>query len=89
MPVSVAPVAAAAAPGLPLALLAGQVATIKGLVSRPELEGVLVALGVQDKDSGRWICHAKGGEKLRILPEKLVPIAADVQKFSRLRYDNS
>jgi hypothetical protein len=89
MPASVAPVAAAAAHGLPLALLAGRIATIKGLVSRPKLENVLVALDVQDMESGRWICHIKGGEKLRILPEKLVPIAEDGQKFSRLRYDNS
>ena len=89
MPIGVAPVSAAAAERLPLALLAGHVATIKGLVSRPELEGVLVDLDVQDKASGRWICHVKGGEKLRILPEKLVPIAEDGQKLSRLRYENS
>ena len=84
-----APVAAAAAERLPLALLAGHVATIKGLVSRPELENVLVVLDVQDEFSSRWICHVKGGEKLRILPEKLVPIAEDGQKLSRLRFDNS
>ena len=88
-PHSAPPVAAAAAERLTLALLAGRVATIKGLVSRPELENVLVVLDVQDKASGRWICHVKGGEKLRILPEKLVPIAEDGQKFSKLRYDNS
>ena len=71
------------------ALLAGQVATIKGLLSRPDLEDVLVVLDEQDVLSGRWICHVKGGEKVRILPEKLVPIAEDGQKLSRLRYDNS
>ena len=83
------PLLCAAAEPLPLALLAGHVAIIKGLVSRPELEGVLVVLDVLDKNSGRWICYVNGGEKLRILPEKLVPIAEDSQKFSRLRYDNS
>ena len=74
---------------VPPTLLDGHVATIKGLVSRPELEDVLVVLETIDIDSGRWICHVKGGEKLRILPEKLVPIAAVGQRFSRLRYDNS
>ena len=73
----------------PLCLLAGHFATIRGLVSRPELVGVLVDLDVQDKDSGRWICHVKGGEKLRILLERLMPIAEDGQKLSRLRYENS
>ena len=61
-----------------LALLAGRVATIKGLVSRPELD-----------TSVRWICHVKGGEQLRILPEKPVPNAENGQKFSRLRDDSS
>ena len=83
------PVAAAAVARVPLTLLAGHVATIKGLVSRPELEDVLVVLEAQDMDSGRWLCHVKGSEKLRILPEKLVPIAAVGQRFSRLRYDSS
>ena len=83
------PLLAAVAEPLPLALLAGHVAIIKGLVSRPELEGVLVVLDVLDKNSGRWICYVNGGEKLRILLEKLVPIAEDSQKFSRLRYDTS
>ena len=96
-PVGPAPAVADAAEQLPLenaeplslALLAGQVATIKGLVSRPELEDVLVVLDEQDVLSGRWICHVKGGEKSRILPEQLVPIAEDGQKFSKLRYDSS
>ena len=69
--------AAASAPPL----LAGRVATIIGLVSRPEL--------VQDKTSGRWICRVKGGEQLRLLPVRLVPIAETGQQFSRLRYDAS
>ena len=84
-PGSVWPAAAAEPPPL----LAGRVATIRGLVSRPELENVLVALDGYDEGSGRWICHVNGGEKLRILLEKLVPIAEDGQKFSRLRYDTS
>jgi hypothetical protein len=77
--------AAASAPPL----LAGRVATIIGLVSRPELDNVLVVLDVQDKTSGRWICRVKGGEQLRLLPVRLVPIAETGQQFSRLRYDAS
>ena len=56
------------------------------------LEGtavLLVVLDVQDMTSGRWICRTKGGEQLRIFPEKLVPLAETGQKFSRLRYDAS
>ena len=87
-PVDAAAAAAAAEP-LPLALLAGRVATVKGLVSRPDLENVLVVLDVQDMTSGRWICRTKGGEQLRILPKKLTPIAETGQKFLRLRYDAS
>ena len=79
------PSAAAAAP----ALLAGRVAAIGVLVSRPELENVLVVLDVQDMSTRRWSCSLKGGEVVRILPEKLVPIAETGQKFSRLRYDAS
>jgi hypothetical protein len=70
-------------------LQAGRVATIRGLVSRPELEDVLVVLDECDKRSGRWICHTKGGEQLRILPEKLVPIAENGQEFMRLRFGKS
>ena len=96
-PVGPAPAVADAAEPLPLedaeplspALLAGQVATIKGLLSRPDLEDVLVVLDEQDVLSGRWICHVKGGEKVRILPDKLAPIPESGQKFSRLRYDTS
>ena len=76
--------AAAAAPSL----LAGRVATIKGLVSRPELEGFLVVLDAQDAATNRWICHTRGGEQLRILPEKLVPIPEEGQKFKKLRLGN-
>lgn len=71
------------------ALLAGRVAFIKGLVSRPELESVLVVLDELDVISGRWICRVKGGEQVRILPEKLLPISESGQKFSKLRYESS
>ena len=81
MNVGVAPLAAAAAHSLSLDLLAGCVVTIMGLVSRPELDGIPVVLDAQDKLSRRWICHVKGGEQLRILPEKLVPITEDDQKL--------
>ena len=60
------------------ALLVGNVATIKGLVSRPELDGVPVLLESLDSTSGRWICLVKGGEKMNILPQKLVPVFEDV-----------
>lgn len=79
------PPAAAAAPPV-LALLEGRVATIQGLVSRPELERVIVDLKKFDASAGRWICSTKGGEQLRILPDKLQPIAESGQQFMRLRF---
>ena len=79
--------AASAAAASPPVLLAGRVATIQGLVSRPELDHVLVDLKKFDASAGRWICSTQGGEQLRILPEKLKPIEETHQKFSRLRYE--
>ena len=70
-------------------LLVGHVATIKGLVSRPELDGILVLLEAMDFASGPWICRVKGGDTLRILPEKLVLVPVQDQGMAKLRYDSS
>jgi len=83
------PVAAIASVTSFVALLVGHVATIKGLVSRPELDGVPVLLEAMDFTTGRWICRVNGGETLRILPEKLVPVPLQDQEMLRLRYDSS
>ena len=73
-----------------VALLVGHiVATIKGLVSRPELDGILVLFEAMDFTSGRWICRVNGGETLRILPEKVVPVPLQDQEMLRLSYDSS
>ena len=46
-------------------------------------------LNIRSYIINKWICHVKGGEKVRILPDKLAPIPESGQKFSRLRYDTS
>ena len=83
---SAPPAADAATPKL--ALLAGRVAAIGVLESRPELLNTLVELSEFDQKSGRWLCLLKGGDCLRILPNKLKPLAESAQKFTRLRYEN-
>ena len=83
------PAAAIASGTSIVALPVGHVATIKGLVSRPELDGILVLLEAMDFTSGRWICRVNGGETLRILPEKLVPVPLQDQEMLRLRFDSS
>lgn len=85
-PRDASPTPCAAAAPLPLVLLEGRVATIVGLVSRPELDGALVVLKEFVASAGRWICTLSGGEQLRILPVKLVPIAETGQKFMMLRF---
>jgi hypothetical protein len=72
---------------LPPALRVGRVATIKGLVSRPELDGALAMFSECDKAADRWVCRIKGCAQLRILPEKLVPTDESGQEFLRLRFD--
>ena len=87
-PSSSAPLAAGAATPK-LALLAGRVAAIGVLESRPDLRNSLVVLSEFDEKSGRWLCLLKGGDCLRILPSKLKPLAESAQKFSRLRYETT
>ena len=40
-----------------------------------------------DPKIGRWVCRTKGGEQLRISPNKLVVIAEDHQRFMKLRFE--
>ena len=64
-------------------MLAGRIATIQGVVSRPGMDQKLVELKEFEASAGRWVCRIKGGEQLRIRPEKLVPTAETGQKFLR------
>ena len=83
-PAPTATTATAAAPG---SLRAGCIALIEGLVSRPELDQSLVELTRLDANASRWVCRSKGGEQLRITPDKLKVILEDHQCFQRLRYE--
>ena len=76
----------AGATGATAQLVAGRVAHIQGLKSRPELEGCLIELKSFDADAGRWICTRSGAEQLRIVPDKLQPIEESHQVFQRLRF---
>ena len=83
-----APGAAVASAGpAPASPRAGRIATLHGLVSRPDLDQAYVLLHEVDPKTGRWICRTKGGEQLRISPNKLVVIPEDHQRFMKLRFE--
>ncbi len=68
-------------------LVAGRVATVQGVVSRPDLVGAVVLLLSFDAGSGRWVARTAGGERLRLLPGRLAVIPENEQTFTRLRFD--
>ena len=65
----------------------GRVASVQGVVSRPDLVGALVLLLAFDEASGRWVVRTAGGERLRLLPGRLAAIPDKDQTFSRLRFE--
>ena len=52
-------------------LLAGSIAAVVGLTSRPDLEGAYVELLEFDSAACRWICRTAKREQVRLVPEKL------------------
>ena len=52
-------------------LLAGSIAALVGLTSRPDLEGAYVELLEYDSAARRWICRTAKKEQVRVVPEKL------------------
>ena len=52
-------------------LLAGSIAAVVGLTSRPDLEGSYVELLEYDSAASRWICRTAKKEQVRVVPEKL------------------
>jgi hypothetical protein len=68
-------------------LVAGRLALIQGLKSRPELDDCLTELKSYDAAAGRWTCLMSDAEQLRIVPDKLLPIEESHQVFQRLRYN--
>jgi hypothetical protein len=51
-------------------LLAGSIAAVVGLTSRPDLEGAYVEL-LEFSAARRWICRTAKNEQIRVVPEKL------------------
>jgi hypothetical protein len=64
-------------------LVAGHVAAIKKLDSRPELENEKVLLLEYVPSSGRWICALSTGENLRILLAKLQSMNPSFQELAK------
>jgi hypothetical protein len=58
----------------PPPLVVGQLATIKALAQRPELDSRYVRLLEFDAAAERWACELRSGERLRIKPDKLLSI---------------
>jgi hypothetical protein len=59
----------------PSPLLAGSIAAVVGLTSRPDLEGAYVELLEFDSAASRWICRTANKEQVRVVPEKLQSFA--------------
>ena len=72
----------------PAGLAVGRVATVRGVVSRPELVGEQVLLLSFDAAAGRWLARTLAGERLRLLPGRLVPLPEAAQRFSKLRFES-
>ena len=68
-------------------LVAGDIAAIKLLDSRPELEHEKVKLVEYVPAKGRWICALGTGEQLRIKPEKLQSMNPAFQKLAKQAFE--
>ena len=69
-------------------LLCGDIAVIKQLVGRPELNDKKVLLIEFEPTAGRRICALRNGERLRVLPEKLQSMSPAFQVVAKQSYEN-
>jgi hypothetical protein len=69
-------------------LLAGSIAAVVGLTSRPDLEGAYVELLEFDSAACRWICRTAKREQVRVVPEKLQSFQPGLfQQLARSKFE--
>jgi len=69
-------------------LLAGSIAAVVGLTSRPDLEGAYVELLEFDSAACRWICRTAKREQFRVVPEKLQSFQPGLfQQLARSKFE--
>jgi hypothetical protein len=69
-------------------LLAGSIAAVVGLTSRPDLEGSYVELLEFDSAASRWICRTAKKEQVRLVPEKLQSFQPGLfQQLARSKFE--
>ena len=69
-------------------LLAGSIAAVVGLTSRPDLEGAYVELLDFDSAACRWICRTAKREQVRVVPEKLQSFQPGLfQQLARSKFE--
>ena len=76
---------------LPVAspLVAGHLAAIKTLLSRPELDGQHIRLIEFDAAAGRWQCALRSGERLRIHQGKIQSVNPAFQRTMEQKFAES
>ena len=67
-------------------LVAGDIATIKTLVKRPDFDQQLVRLVEFDVAAGRWLCVLRSKERLRITPDNLQSLHPAFQDLAKQKF---
>ena len=67
-------------------LVAGDIASIKTLVKRPDLDQQLVRLVELDVAAGRWLCVLRSKERLRITPDNLQSLHPAFQDLAKQKF---
>ena len=67
-------------------LVAGDIATIKTLVKRPDFDQQLVRLVELDVAAGRWLCVLRSKERLRITPDNLQSLNPGFQDLAKPKF---
>jgi hypothetical protein len=67
-------------------LVAGDIASIKTLVKRPDFDQQLVRLVELDVAAGRWLCVLRSKERLRITPDNLQSVHPAFQDLAEQKF---
>ena len=67
-------------------LVAGDIASIKRLVKRPDFDQQLVRLVEVDVAAGRWLCVLRSKERLRITPDNLQSFHPAFQDLAKQKF---
>ena len=67
-------------------MVAGDIASIKTLVKRPDVDQQLVRFVEVDVAAGRWLCVLRNKERLRITPDNLQSFNPAFQDLAKQKF---